>query len=389
MSWHNVKIATPISKELAKVVGSLSTITTTLSTLANALVVLLEVAKTFILSTLEPFVLLVNAIITELENLINNLFSTGFYNLTVNPFELRPGPTLISLAEQRKKLNDDYKILQEKFRSEIISLEKSRYGLGPKDNQIITDKISSVKTRQDAAKVSYDNSISFLGTIRKTVGYNPLGIPVLSPRNAILAAIQSFDDLGDTNRPIFSDSAEVACIGFMATAPSLDQFLAIMRSFLAVFEVPDWRLALTKYEEIQNPSAVASVVPDWHSIKLNSFTPMDLIQKSLIGALNTMKGFKVTANSISSLISIMEARAQQLEKLSNDLTSLANAINSATGLFILNVPLQHGGVNLLKSQLRDAYLECQDNEHTILTLFVGGGPSAKSVDILRGLFLGS
>src|SRR5271154_5548535 len=57
------------------------------------------------------------------------------------------------------------------------------------------------------------------------VKHDSLGIPLLTPKQAIQAAINSFNDTCDTNRPQFSQYAEITAFGIMATSPAPEQFL--------------------------------------------------------------------------------------------------------------------------------------------------------------------
>lgn len=389
MSWKKVQVSTPITNELATVISSLSSITNTLSSLFTAITVLLEIAKAFIVGTIEPFVALVDAIITELETLINDLFATGFYMLTVNPFEITNSKGLLDIAQERKRLRDEKDAANAQFKLETKELELQQFDANPSENVDIKSKLAGVEERKALKTSSINNQLAQLDLTRADYGFDSFGIPILTPRNCILEAVNSFDDLGDVNRPIFSNAVEVSAIGFMATAPGLDQFKSIIEEFIKVFEIPDWSLSLYRFNEISSVT-VPSVLPDWKSVRLNSFSPMDQVQKTLIGILETVKGFQITADdSLQDLIDIMKARAEHLDKISNDLNDLANAIQKATGVFTLNIPIGVGGTERIKAELRDTFLECQKNQYTIMTMFLGGGPgAAQAVDTLRGLFLG-
>lgn len=389
MTWRKVPVTTPITDEIANVVSSLSSVTATLSALFAAITTLLEIAKAFVVGVIEPFEALVDAIITELETLINDLFATGFYVLTINPFELTNSAGLIKINQQRKLLNDEEDAAIAQYKAEEKQLQIELFQASNAERSVINTKLAAIENKRTLKRNSLNNQRQILELERADYGFDSFGIPILTPSDCIAQAINSFDDLGDAERPILSDAVEVSAIGFMATAPGLDQFKTIIQEFLAVFQIPDWELALFRFNEVST-TTVPSTLPDWKSMRLNSFAPMDQLQRALIGVLETVKGFQVTASgNIQDLIDIMQARSTQLDKVSSDLEALANAIGTATGVFTLNVPIGPGGVTRLKEELKDTFLECQKNNYTIMTVFVGAGPgSAAAVDTLRGLFLG-
>lgn len=389
MAWKNATVNSPIPGALADIVSGTSVVTNTLSTLFSAITTLLEIAQVFVQDTVEPFESLVDAIITQLEQLINDLFGSGLFMLVVNPFELTNSSALIEIAESRRAIRDEEDIANAQYKLEEKQVQKALFNANPAESVALQEQLNSIEARKIAKKATLDARRSILESTRVNAGFDSFGIPILTPRECILRAVDSFDDLGDDQRPQLSDAANVAAIGFMATAPGLDQFKALIEAFLAVFEIPEWRFVLARLNEVSDVSTVVSQKPDWQSVRLNSFSPMDKIQKTLLTVLATVKGFQITANeSIQDLIDIMKSRSEQLDKISDDLEDLANAIGTASGLFVLNVPIGSGGVNRLKNELRDPFLECQKNNYTIMVMFVGGGVTAQPVESLRSLFLG-
>lgn len=413
MSWKKVEVKTPIPEDVAGVITTASDVTSGLADFFASITALLEIAKAFSIATLDPFSLLVTALITELETLINDIFATGFYMITINPLEItnsqafngfcsnsmyKDGVTCVAngsiwtpgIVEQRKILNDEEEAAIKQYDSKYrqYDLELANAKNSTESNKAF-EKLATLITSRDALEITFQNRRDIIEQERSNYGFDSIGVPILKPRDCINLAIDSLDDLGDSNRPIFSDAVEISAIGFMATSPGFDQFKKLLEDLIAVFAIPDWELALYRFNEIVPNTLPPSTIPDWSSVRLNSFAPMDQLQKQLIGFLETLKGFQLTSTgNLQDLIDIMTARTNQLEKISKDLDDLAKAITTATGVFVLNVPIGVGGVNRLKTELSDAFLECQNNNYTIMTLFVGGGPeSAKAVDKLRGLFL--
>lgn len=220
--------------------------------------------------------------------------------------------------------------------------------------------------------------------------FDDFGIPLLTPADCIELMVESFDDLGDEKRPQFSDSATVSAFGIMATAPDLAGLLDLIRELVALFSIPEWELVLSAHEERNNTANVSSVVPDWESLRLNSFPPFDQMQRNVIGLLEAAKGTQVVPDSnISDLIGMIQKKVTRVQELTQSIQDILDqAAGSVTGLYTFELDIQTGGNNLIKSQLRDPFLEqCVPNGYTIASLFVGGGPSAVPVNNLKNLLI--
>src|SRR5207244_7723 len=91
------------------------------------------------------------------------------------------------------------------------------------------------------------------------IRYDSFGMPLMTLQEAILAAVDSFSDTGDTFRPQFSLSANVVAVGFLATAPSPDQFKALLDSLLSILDLPDWSNFRLRIKRIQAAPTTAPV----------------------------------------------------------------------------------------------------------------------------------
>ncbi len=273
---------------------------------------LLEIAKVFIEGVEDPFGGLLDAIIEELETLINDLFATGFYIVTVNPFKLEG--------------------------------------------------------------------------IRR---FDDFGTPLLTPGDIIDEMVESFDDQGDEARPQFTD-AEMTAIGIIATAPDLAGLLGLIQELIAIFKIPEWELVLEWHQEKADDTQVKSEVPDWESLRLNSFEPFGTLQKDLIALLEAAKGTRIVPdNNIADLIDMLIKKIERLQDILDRIQEiLDNAAGAASGLWVFDYPPTAGGNEAIKAALRDPYLEqCVPNGYSIGTLIVGGGPSLEPVNALRQLLL--
>lgn len=388
MSWKKETVKTPIPDNVTVILSNTADAAGTLATLFQGITNLLQIVKTFFVNSASPFASLVTNIINELENVINDAFGTGFSILVINPFELTRSGELIRIAEERKRLNAEQDAAIAQSRLEQKSIEVKYFQSTKSEGVKLDQQLVSVRNNEDLKLSSLTNQRALLEQERADLGFDSFGIPILTPKAAIDYAVASFDDLGDLNRPIFSDSANISAIGFMITAPGLDEFMSIIENFNKVFSIPDFEIMLFRLNEISNTSAIASSLPDWKSAKLNSFTPMDELQKVLVGALETLKGFEITAgDSLDDLISVMQDRTDKLNKISNDLNNLINSLQTI-GVYVLKVPLTTGGVNKVKTELRDVYLECSKNNYTTMALIVGGGADANRINNLLNLLVG-
>lgn len=88
MSWTRKTIASPIPKELQSIASSVNTVASSIDAVLGTIKSLLEAAKIFFLSASDQFKAFAGPIIAELEDLIDNLFGTGLYMLSVTPFSV-------------------------------------------------------------------------------------------------------------------------------------------------------------------------------------------------------------------------------------------------------------------------------------------------------------
>lgn len=88
MTWERKPLLPPFHPELVNIVSGLSQLGTNVGAVLTIAEDLLDVAKVFYFLKGDPYKVLVSAIILELEDLINDLFSVGVYQLVVDPFTM-------------------------------------------------------------------------------------------------------------------------------------------------------------------------------------------------------------------------------------------------------------------------------------------------------------
>lgn len=225
------------------------------------------------------------------------------------------------------------------------------------------------------------NTVENTGT---TVKHDTLGIPLLTPNQAIEAAINSFYDTCDTNRPQLSQYAEVCAVALMATAPGAGQFLALIQGLLAIFALPDWLDFSLRLNRILTPVTCQAVPPIWQSYRLNSIPELKDIQTTINNAINICEGYLTTADNIlAQLAALIAAKQNQLTALQAQIQAIINDLRHTTGIYIMNLPPTTGGNVAVQNALKDCVLQQSTNQYTIMTLLVGGGPALIPVNVLR------
>lgn len=220
------------------------------------------------------------------------------------------------------------------------------------------------------------------------VKYDSIGLPLLTPGQAISLAIDSLDDTGDIARPQFSNSANICAFGLMATAPSVDQFLALIQQLRNLFTMPDWELIFTIANRHRTVVSGVPTPPDWKSLRFNSIPEMKALQDACLDLIQMLKGYAVVPdNNLQDLIDIIDQKISLLQDLLDSIDSLINDLRNTTGIFVMNMPIGVGGNERLKQFLRDCPLERSNNQYTIMAVFAGGGPSLQPVDNIRKLIV--
>lgn len=319
MAWTPKTLTPPLPPGAADVVNAISTATTSVSGALTAFSTLLDAAKVFFTAGTDVFQFIVNTIITEAENLNNDFFGSGAFQLIVSPFDVA-GPRFLE----------------------------------------------------------------------EGAGKDQFGIPFLTPRDAISQAVRSLDDTGDANRPIFSDSANIAAFGLLITAPDVKAFITLMQALLSVWTLDDLVFIINRTQAKATPPPKKSVPVDWTSLRFNQIKALADIQRENNKALAIARGYlNVGDNVITQLIDTIQRKVDVLNDSVATFQFVIDALVAAAGIpnvFVLDVPLGPGGVRRLKEELRDPALESLLlNKYTLMLLYVGGGPSAVGVDNIRQL----
>lgn len=321
MAWTPKTLTPPLPQEAQDVVDAISAITGTVGGVLSTFSTLLDAAKIFFTAGTDLFTLIVTTLITEAENLNNDFFGSGAFQLIVDPF-----------------------------------------------------------------------SVASLRFLEEGNGKDQYGIPFMTPRDAISQAVRSLDDTGDINRPVFSDSANIAAFGILVTAPDIRAFIALMEALLTVWTLDDIEFIINRTKSKANPPPKKSVPVDWTSLRFNQIKALGDIQRENNKALAIARGYlNIGDNVITQLIDTIQRKVDVLNDSVATFQAVIDAITAASGIpnvFVLDVPIGPGGTNRLKKELRDPALESLfQNKYTLMLLYVGGGPSAVGVDNIRKLIV--
>lgn len=346
VGWEQKAIKAPLDNEVIRIIEQLKTntgkVVTGLTLVANAL----DIAKVFFTVTEDIFAAVMDLIITDLENLNNDLFGTGAFQLAIHPF------SVIDETKRRK-------------------LEKE--GKEPP----------------------------------------PFEIQYITPRQAVNHAINSFDDKGDGARPQFSDGAAVSAFALLITAKDLGLYISLMEKMAKVWNTKDIKFALKKAKEKakiwydkdfdeslteeekkakeKEKNLPPSTGADWQSVRFNQIKALGDIQQQINNTLATARGYTLYPQGVTSLIDSLSRKLKQLavtvetfQAVVDDLTN----IPELAGVHVLNIPLGIGGNNRIKKELPNPEFQGIENDiyrYTFMLMYVGGGPSAGSVEAIRKL----
>jgi hypothetical protein len=201
---------------------------------------------------------------------------------------------------------------------------------------------------------------------------------------------QSFDDPGDTNRPIFSDSAPIEALFIVATAPQLVDLRPFLDLLHKLLDISAFELAVKNFKfPAPDPDRarlrLQSVAPDWRSLKLRDIAPPKYPLRKLEKIPEYLKTLLLNIDNIveliKKLIAAIRDKVQVLRELIAIIESVIELIRalSATGLHVLPVVTPEGVKGLKK-----AFLEAKDRPNTDAAGNPQGASAIIGVCVLQG-----
>lgn len=223
--------------------------------------------------------------------------------------------------------------------------------------------------------------------------FDSFGVPTMTPDRALKEAIASFDDLGDTRRPQFSDAASVTGFALLVTAPNIDDLVTKLEGLKSVLNLKGFDIYLKQAKRAQAQPAVLvpSKLPDWKTTKLADIPGFSDLHKALKGYLNQFKGYLVTGDAfLDDFIKALETKVNAISKSvdeSNEAIDKVIGGIGASGAYWLDIPSSTGGNKYLKEQLPDDDLSALTvNNYTAMVLFVAGGADTSGLENFKSVF---
>jgi hypothetical protein len=379
--WRKVPIQLPFLEEISAIFSTLKSGSDTISALLDTFLVGLQVAQALYNAKSDPFLAIFQALLTQLENLINDTYNTGVYSLTVDPREVA-APNLLSLnaafATDISIVKDDGSVATpSEIAARVLALEEA--GLDP--------------------ELTYENMRAKVTEKRESWQFDQFGIPLMTPSQCVNHMISSFDDSNDPKRPIFSADAEVAAFGVIVSAPDVNDFIALAQPLLDVLDLqPLVGLLNELLRRTDQVTAEPSggTAPDWTDVAtLADIGFMRSQRDALLGALNQVRGATESADAaVNRLFEIIEQKITALddtvERFSSLLETLQNTLN-AEGVYVFDFDAS-GGSEGIKTSLKEFEDSASDlftssTGYTFGFLMVGGGPSLTTVQLIKQLLL--
>ena len=355
MTWQQKTVSKPLVDGIEQIAGQLDSAATVIDTTLGTAISILNTAKALYGTISDPYYAAMSAVLDELENLINDTFGAKIGYIIVTP----------NYAEEIDKVSP----------SDIsLSLVRERLGFFTQSD--------------DSPKRSGRHDI--------------LGNKLLTPKEIITLLRRSLYDTKDENRPTSSASGYIAALGFMITAPNMQDFTPLLKRLndvLDLQEFKDWFDDLLDSLDEVDPtyeSSLKSKKPDWEGTSLVKLFPdLEKQRDALLDMVGTLRGYVNTADdAIVDLINIMQKKVQKLKALVEDIKNIIESIKNAltaTGVYTMTVT-GVGGAPLLEQSFRDPFLESlSDNGYSAAVVFAAEGANSdaavQSIENLIGLLV--
>ena len=204
----------------------------------------------------------------------------------------------------------------------------------------------------------------------------------------------SFDDPGDTARPILSTGASVEAVFIVGAAPTLEALAQLVWLLGNLLNLDAFKRAFERFVQGSPDPGKSrvdqqSVAPDWHSKKLPELLPplqaLQQVPEILMGLMaklqSVMDLLADLANAIQQKVQVLLALADMIQKVIDLLDAL-----KAAGLYILPVATNEGVAGLKK-----AFVEAKNRPeggYLVGICLLAAGPGLKDAAILWEILTG-
>ena len=315
MSWTKKKVLSPLPEELEGIVTSLDATVSTVQAVLGPLALALESASILFVLGNDLFAAIMDLVITAIEDLVNDIFGTGVFQLVINPF------TLSNTTLRRERAGENK---ADQFDVTFVT-----------PDQAIKEAIKSLDDPGDV------------------------------------------DGFNNLKRPAFSENATVAGVGLLITVKDINAYLNLLKLLFTVWATEDIKFAIDKLENLQPPPR--STGADWDSLRFSQIGQLGLLQNQLLGVLALTKGYTLVPEGLINLIKLLKKKIDDLNEILDTLKEVIQALADIEGLggvYVFDLPPQLGGNEAIKAALPNPELQGPEfflHRYTFFMLYIGGG----------------
>ena len=194
----------------------------------------------------------------------------------------------------------------------------------------------------------------------------------------------SFDDLGDSMRPQYTDSAEVLGHVFLMGANNFPSIVDIINLIRELFGIPEIDFNYTD-TDLSYPEFIVngmSTPPDWHSQKISDILrPYEDIKNLLEFALNMLDFGTAIGELIGQFVEIIKQKIQILDALNEKIQSFIDAIEALialSGMYMLQVKSNTGLPGFRAGIQESIGKPTWDSQYVIGFCMLTGGPAGST-----------
>ena len=220
----------------------------------------------------------------------------------------------------------------------------------------------------------------------------------MTPYEAIERAVLSFDDRGDDDRPMFSDSEEVQGACIMLSAASVEDFVRQLGDFSKIFNLSGFVRIYERYKNFTKLDEIkySSTKPDWEQFTLRKLPLFSQIDTKLVEFISLLDGYVVQAgDALTDFTNTLLAKVNLLDRSItglNDALSVLTRGLFASGVYWKDIKRSTGGNRYLKKEIQEGLSVFSDNpnlEYTVMLVLVSNasGEGDNAVSFLRKLLL--
>jgi len=246
-----------------------------------------------------------------------------------------------------------------------------------------------------------DAVTDFIGDLRTAGAYLLPVVPSYREPNGLQQfldkVVLSFDDIVDTDRPVFSSGANVAGVVIVAGAPNLaDLFTTFLEKFGALVDITEFKKLKwqTDPEKDEPPPVLARTCygrkPDWSKKTVgNVFPGLDNALKNLENMVTKLFPGQQISDFIDAMVEAINNKVDDLQDTADALEDIATALDSLfdiSDVYTLYSGVV-GGVDGFKTALNESINRpgFDDTYYVAGAVFLAGGPGVSEFERIFGV----